>query len=238
MLLNHFTAFYDIQALCEVVSYCDNIRVIRRTEYSNHRSAREALLANYDAIEEIHKQQQILRRKIPRMKQGQHVKGHQDNQQYNNLSRQAQLNIRAHELATSMYQTKQGKAQMIELTSRKAYLITAREIQTNQETSVLRCKWRNFELQPYYRKKLNLTETQLFRINWETYRSARRNLLSEEQTFAIKMLTRWLPTGHRPMKYGREVRCMKCGNDETVDHLFKCKERTEWKLVRVCGSSP
>lgn len=78
---------------------------------------------------------------------------------------------------------------------------------------------------------------QTFIINTTTlpHRLARishseRNLLPEEQTFVIKIITTWLRTGHRLEMYGSiDSDCFKCDDDETVDHHFLCERRTAWK---------
>lgn len=50
-----------------------------------------------------------------------------------------------------------------------------------------------------------------------------------EQAFATKTLTRWLPTGKRLEKYGATATaCHRCGEDETVDHLFLCIGQKQW----------
>ena len=67
-------------------------------------------------------------------------------------------------------------------------------------------------------------------MNWQAYRISRRRLTPAEQAFSTKMIIRWLPTGHRTAKYGGLVTgCHRCGEDETVDHLFQCSHQLEWK---------
>ena len=51
-----------------------------------------------------------------------------------------------------------------------------------------------------------------------------------EHAFAIKLLTRWLLTGQRVEKYGGKVTaCHRCGEEETVNHLYQCEGNKEWK---------
>lgn len=50
-----------------------------------------------------------------------------------------------------------------------------------------------------------------------------------ERVFATKLITKWLPTGHQVQKFGSSVTaCHRCGEDETVDHLFQCKHNGDW----------
>ncbi len=70
----------------------------------------------------------------------------------------------------------------------------------------------------------------IFRINWQAFRKSRLRLSPAEQAFATKAITRWLPTGHRVEKYGGSATaCHRCGEEETIDHLFQCNSQSKWK---------
>jgi hypothetical protein len=230
----HYTEFLGIEIKCAINSYCDNIAIIRGTKFNKEKTAFNSLQADYDILAQIADQQTRLRRIAPRLAQSRHVKGHQDKlQPIHELTRQAQLNIRADQLATQALNEiiwEKSNPQMIALPSCSIYLLNAGMIQSSQEKKSLRWKWSDFRLQNYYCKRLQLPPSVLHRINWESYQIARRRLSSAEQAFSTKAITRWLPTSHQTKKYGAILaECHVCGEDETVDHLFLCPGNIQWK---------
>ena len=229
-----YSQFMGIEIKCSITSYCDNIGVVQQTAFDISRSARDSIKADYDVLWETTEKQRLLRKCAPRLHQGKHIKGHQDRtKQRHELSRPAQLNVRADEIATQTLRQMLNRNEtpdMIALPNCSAYLLNDGKIQPSQEIKTLRWKWSDFNIQEYYCTRLNISATSLHRINWEAYRIARRRLTAAEQTFATKMLVRWLPTGHQVKKYGNKVTaCHRCGEDETVDHLFLCKANKDWK---------
>ena len=177
-------------------------------------------------------QQQLLRLQIPKLKQGRHVKGHQDlHKLYRDLPRTAQLNVQADDLATIAYSGISTPPSTIAFPSCPIYLLNEKQIQSSNEIWTLRWKWSDFAIQDYYTDRLQLSIKRLQSINWQAFRIARKRFRPEEQAFATKLITRWLPTGHRTEKYGSIVTgCHRCGEDETVDHLFRCQHRREWRV--------
>ena len=198
------------------------------------RSAHDATKADYDVLWETVEKQASLRKRAPRLYQGEHIKGRQDRiKPYHDLSRPAQLNIRADEIATiTLQQMRRGHRTptMIAFPTCQAYLLNAGEIQPCQEIKTFRWKWSDFRLQEYHRRRLGMSTNRLHRINWEAFRTARGRLTTAEHAFAIKLLTRWLPTGQRVEKYGGKVTaCHRCREEATVNHLYQCEGNKEWK---------
>ena len=231
--VSRYPQFLAIDIKCKIRSFCDNLEVIKHTKYDDC-SAWAAIRADYDVIRQIHVCQAELRRKAKNIQPGQHVRGHQDKKKkQHDLSRQEALNIYADSIATDTLKSMQSEMEiptMIELPACKAYQINGNAIQTGQEQRTCRWKWSDFSIQDYHRSRLNVSSNTLHRINWEAFRKARKRLTMPERAFATKMMTRWLPTGHQLQKYGGQVTaCHRCGEDETVDHLFQCKCNTTWK---------
>ena len=221
-----------IEIKCEIRRFCDNLEVIKHVN-RNDESAWAAIKADYDVIRQIHVCQATLKRNATKLYPGQHVKGHQEKiMKYHELSRQATLNIHADSIARDKVKEMQSEGdipEMLELPACKAYLINGNAIQTSQEQWTCRWKWSDLRIQNYHCRRLNVSSQTLHRINWEAFRKARKRLTSAERAFATKMMTRWLPTGHQIQKYGGQVTaCHKCGEDETVDHLFQCKGNSLW----------
>ena len=160
------------------------------------------------------------------------MQGHQDKHTpFESLSRPAQLNVIADALATRARHTSHSDDQLstVAFPSCPAYLLNEGQIQSSQEMQPLRWKWSDFNLEDYYKGRLQMPKSVLRRINWQAYRISRRRLSPAEQTFATKILTRWLPTGKRIEKYGATATaCHRCGDDETVDHLFQCPANKKW----------
>ncbi|WP_317203152.1 hypothetical protein [Janthinobacterium sp.] len=143
--LKHYVAFLDIQVRCEVSSFCDNMGVIQQTPFSTSNTAREAILPDYDILKEIKTQQENLRKLIPRLHQGNHVKGHQDkHKNFVELPRPAQLNILADNQATSELAIHAGPMPSLEFPSCSAYLLNAGQLRSSQEVTLLRWKWSDF----------------------------------------------------------------------------------------------
>lgn len=72
-------------------------------------------------------------------------------------------------------------------------------------------------------------------FNWAGLRIARSKMSSGEQSFSIKQMIGWLPTGHKTKQYGQLVNnCIHCQHpDETVDHLWLCPSRSEQNKIVV-----
>jgi hypothetical protein len=101
------------ESLETVFIHCDNIEVVRQTRHGCSLSkAGEALQADYDVLKQICVQQDVLRKLIPKLMEGTHVKGHQDRHMtFAQLSRPAQLNVLADDRATeAMWVIKQDEA--------------------------------------------------------------------------------------------------------------------------------
>jgi hypothetical protein len=70
--------------------------------------------------------------------------------------------------------------------------------------------------------------TTLHAVNWTAYRMAQARLPLSDQIFATKLLIKWLPTGSRLSKMGKQVTtCPLCDDIETNEHLFSCPHRCD-----------
>ena len=231
--LEHYSTFMGIEIKCEILSYCDNSEVIKQSRFNkNPASAGEAKRADYDVINQIQEVQEQLRKRS-KLRQSQHVKGHQDKtKDQSALTRQEELNIHVDAIAgRALKHTLSGATppKMIALPACRAYLLSSGEIQTSKELWTCRWKWSDFRIQKYHCARLGISSKTLHRINWEAFRIARKRLTTTEQAFATKLMTRWLPTGHQVQKYGGQLTaCHRCGDNETVDHLFQCKSNKNW----------
>ena len=233
--LLHYARFLGIEIKCKIKNFCDNISVVRQMAAMREKTARDARQPDFDVIWQILETQDQLKQQAKQLCLMEHVRGHQDrNIPFEKLSQPAQLNVAADALATKALrrqpQDSSEPPKMIDLPACSAYLINAGEIQSSQEAKTLRWKWSDLKIQEYHQRRLGLSTTQLHRINWEAYRKARRCMSPSEQVFATKILIRWLPTGHRDKLFGNSItECHRCGEEETVDHIFTCTNNEEWK---------
>ena len=238
--LGRYLEYFNIEAKCEIESFCDNMDVIKQTKFDRHDSVKGTTIPDFDVINETKLLQGKLKAKAPKLRQSQHVKGHQDNkEEEHNLSRQAQLNIKADKIAKIEMDAailQRAPSKFNPMPHCKAYLRSGNKTQTSGEMRTLRWKWSDIQLQEYYRRRLKLTDKELHEINWRGLKLAKERMSEAEKTFAIKFLTDWLPTGHQNKKYGALVtECHRCGKDETVDHLLQCEDNTDAKEEYIKG---
>lgn len=117
-----------------------------------------------------------------------------------------------------------------------AWVIADGRVQNSQETCLLRWRFAELELQKHYADKvLHVKVNELHMFNWAGLRIARSKMSSAEQSFSIKQMIGWLPTGHKTKHYGQLVNnCAHCQHpDETVDHLWLCPSRAEQNKIVV-----
>jgi hypothetical protein len=237
--LNRFIQLTKVKVNCMIKTYCDNESVIKHTRFEKrHTSSGSTLRADWDVLRTIAIEQAKLRIEAEQLKEGVHVKGHQDATKTKEpLSEQAHLNILADKIAS------QALAEIIELgrsptTTRfdecKAYLISEGGIVTSNEKRTLQWSWTGLRLQHYYMKHYGKEEDTIRSINWAGMAIARRKLSQSERVFSTKLCTDHLATGSRLELYGYAVtHCHMCKGTETVDHLFNCGCKNEYKRLFV-----
>jgi hypothetical protein len=82
-----------------------------------------------------------------------------------------------------------------------------------------------YELQQYIQARHRWTLQTLQSVDWDAYNSTLRSLESNTQVFVTKLSYRWLPTRAHEAKMDEALdeRCS-CGEIETQDHMWTCKE--------------
>jgi hypothetical protein len=235
VFLKRFIEFHHIRVYCTIESFCDNKTVIEQTDKGTQfERTSDALMANYDIIKEIHSQQEDLMETIETYLHGRHVKGHQDTKKkVCQLSLQEWLNVQADQLAS---QAIVGDSTEIAFftPSCKAYLVNRGEIQGSKERSTTLWKWSELQLQDYYMEKMKLNQKQLHGIVWDSVKAARNKMDQSMKTFAIKFGIGWLATGTRLEQQGHNIkRCVRCKEDESNEHIFKCNAKRSDIIDRV-----
>jgi hypothetical protein len=154
VFLREYAKCFRIGIKCKVRSYCDNLEVIKQTSFSaRHEKAWECLPADYDVLKAIIAIQDELREVAPNMKQGIHVKGHQDRgKSINQLSWLAELNVeadkRASEAMAEMTSVERPLA-TLPWTHCPVYLVDREGAYTRGEAALLSWKWREREMLEY-----------------------------------------------------------------------------------------
>lgn len=224
----HYTRFLGRTVSMKIVPYCDNIAAVTAFNAAAPEHKTEVLSPEFDLVHAIgmikHEARQNLDIDIM-----QHVKGHQDRDKkvpVKELSRQAQLNIEADQRANIAMRTWEEPISQV-IRGNPIYITRVEGgVIHNQEIQTLLWRGREFRLQEYYERKLNITQRQLHSINWAALRIARDKMPAGLRKFSIKWAIDWLATGERMKKYGGiNTVCPTCGGEETGNHLFTCAHR-------------
>jgi hypothetical protein len=238
LFLKQLHLLFPYQPKCKILNFLDNSAVVKQTSITiNHTYASMALKPDYDLLIAIQHEQQYLITNGIHIGSSIHVKGHQDDTTpYHDLSRPAQLNIRADELATNALNTAKLTTivhQLNPITSIinphcYAYLMEhGRPIMSNEQIK-LRWKWSELTLQTYYMHRFKLNAHQLHNINWAGIQLARQTMSQPEVKFIIKRTTDWLPVGHNMEKQKHIItNCHRCNGHETFEHLYICNENLD-----------
>jgi hypothetical protein len=163
----------------------------------------------------------------PNMKQGAHVKGHQDRvRPIDQLEWPAVLNIEADRRATeAMTEVTSIEKPLANLPWKHClvYLMDKDGSYTRGEAGLLRWKWRENEMMEYLGDRWGVSYSTIKLIGWAAFKRARRKMTDVERRFSTKLLTGWLASGTRMEKYGNAVtRCQRCEGIESNDHLLRC----------------
>lgn len=160
--------------------------------------------------------------KIPRF---QHAKAHQDkHKSCGELSRDAQLNVQADELATSFQHTDFIRQDYQVPSAVKASLYIKKEAITSKLKECLRHKIHLPELQPYMQKKWDWMDSTVEGIWWSAHGSALKTLSHLDRQIIQKFNYSHLPTNHCLNKLQQphiEPYCSTCPNvaENDDDHI-------------------
>jgi hypothetical protein len=155
-----------------------------------------------------------LRTKLPFQLASLHVRGHQDRScGFNLLTRPAQLNILANELASEVLADLRA-GQPIEfypLPACRIYLRDGTGHITRYEKCTLTNAFPEYEIRAYLQQRNGWNAHTLDSINWTLYQAAISALTNQVHTFVIKLSHDWLPVGVREHTYGApNATCPKC----------------------------
>jgi hypothetical protein len=217
-----------------IQSFCDNKSIVQvEQELSDKKWTPSTVLrSDYDMVKQIEEaQQQCL---VPHYVKW--VKGHQDDKiKYEDLSRPSQLNVIADNLATRhrLYIRNLYPKERIEgpaLPACTATLYHNNKRITGYERRTLRSSWPIKQFKKYIITKFNWKAGQFDLMNWPAYKSARRCAPRHIKKFVNKLQTNWLPTNARLHTiYGTSPDCCSCLDQETINHLYQCHTRSEWR---------
>jgi hypothetical protein len=230
IFINNLIRTFDISPREHVWNiYIDNKSLIQRMDgYSLYVPIpRWNLRADEDITKTVRKLMQELPVKLI------HIKSHQDDDQdWEKLSFQAQLNVMADEEAT-----RQRNA-MDEPESRVTRLLTAqlqigmKDITRDSQQWLLHSAGR-IPLQEYYYQKWGWSTKTFNAISWKTQKTALKHFEYADQTRILKFVHGWLPTQHRLYKEGAATspHCRLCDAlyDDNI-HLLHCTHKEMSKL--------
>jgi hypothetical protein len=154
-----------------------------------------------------------------------HVLGHQDaDRPFHRLSRPAQLNMIADELATDAY-IPTPSTEYYAMPAVKAHLSIAGIPITSKIALQLRVAARSPDLLEYMQIKFNWATTTSDNIWWPVHDKALKNQIPEDGTRLQKFNFDRLPTNHRESNYYDHIQdfCSECGAaNENDDHVIRC----------------
>ena len=141
------------------------------------------------------------------------------------------MNIKADELASSARSDiSTGKIQPTQYSFPAGVVSLKRDnrLISSQETHILRWRYSEFQLQEYYVRFFKVPRRKLHNVNWAGLKLARNRMPIGAQTFSIKHMIDWLPTGFKLRQFGKEItNCHLCNAPgEDADHLWKCPSRS------------
>jgi hypothetical protein len=163
-----------------------------------------------------------------------HVYAHA-NSKPEDLSLPEFLNAKADEIAQN-WLTKQQKAgkqkwpdKLIPLEACNVYLFDGEKLATCQEFKQIYNRIANKRRIAYNMERFGWTETVERSIDMASFAQSTHKLDEATAKFIHKLTSRKLITAKHLMQRGKgEVNCIKCGDEETFDHVFQCSSKEKW----------
>jgi hypothetical protein len=209
---------------------CDNEALLKKEQYIQK-------IEIPNSHDQLHPDMDVIQLTIEQYKDipnitHEHVHGHQDdNEDIENLSWLAQLNVEADNLATKALQQRTASSVPIPL-GNFAYILLDNELLTSQYSSELRAQAGREQGLQYLRDKLNLSKDDYNSLHWTAYRLARRKLPFKLKAFVVKRLSNWIQTNERRHKCNEisSPRCPHCpAKTECFDHVLRCPALSNWR---------
>ena len=159
-----------------------------------------------------------------------YVPSHQDNETpFNQLTREAQLNVLADAEATRALQEADPTRQFLAMPSCPVYMTIDDTPITSKELNACQNVLPHKRAVSYYQHRYNWTTSQTQAIDWEAFRAARRATPSLK-TFIPKLCAKALPTNKKlAQREGVPAQCHFCHSEESNSHLWLCSCRSTWR---------
>ena len=162
-----------------------------------------------------------------------HVKSHQDEKNpYEDLTRPAQMNCKAHKLATralkAHLQTPYKPPHPAP--NCNAYLRHKKDYVCSHEFTFLRNKKAIAEINEYYKDRFQWTENTKNKIDWKAFEAINKRPPTPRH-YQIKNCCGWLPTNQKiqqTIDLTHQPTCPYCQEVETQDHLYQCPSQHKW----------
>ena len=204
--------------------YTDNTTVVSNSKHRHWHSTKHVLENDIDVILELNRYFRKMQVQIQPM----HVKGHQDTQfQGNDLSKEAQLNIRMDELVGDFLRQPPDhltpKPIPLILPSQQVCVtIDGKAVTSDIETELVYA-YQKQKLFRYYDKHFGISRDNLQTVDWANFYYTIRKHSKRNQL--LKYLHRQWDTRERGAKWG-QLQCNKCllcqSNVETWKHVLQC----------------
>jgi ribonuclease HI len=226
---------YELDSLKEVVIYCDNKSMVRRSGTFPERwecYPNRTMDSEWDVLSQIWstRRQDLA---VPIC----HIKGHQDRTTpYEELSLEAQLNVDADRLAEAYLETHPdddyARAPLLPAGRCSLHLQTG-TVSHHYKREVREARTRP-AMEDYLETRNGWTVANRESIDWEAHRIAMNRLENHRPTL-VKHMHDHLPVGHVVSRYNVKYakNCPSCDEpDETCHHMMLCNvpKRRSWKL--------
>lgn len=203
--------------------YLDNDALIKRiaTHERKIHPFNLPLSTDYDITRAIHDRLQPLKYKIA------HVKSHQDDKvPFAALSKPAQYNVLADELATAKLNTMTKPKNITTKIDKTAILeINGKTVTRKMNHALLEAARLQRQI-PFFTGKFKWTRTTFHDIDWDVHQAALKHFPPNEQIRLNKFLLLWLPTGDRRNRESNNTypaECTLCKVAiETNSHILGC----------------
>ena len=218
----------------QLISYCDNKSIVESIAEAQDPFYKPGLTVSpdWDAIAQIHEIQNELRH-IINVKDCQHVKGHQDKHKpLEELSWQAKLNYLADKGASAILESYQDDEEnkWFPLPVCRAYIHIIDKVQTSTIIRSIEDRINELPLHEYLKDKHKWTDRELYDIDWDAYKGARRQFPKLQRSYTTKLCCKWLPTATRVALYNNSSdQCVLCNQPESQTHIFLCQHDTRQK---------